>query len=34
VAQLEQNVGALNGAELTDAELAAIDEYAVHGTLN
>ncbi|UAJ79920.1 aldo/keto reductase [Leifsonia sp. ZF2019] len=33
VAQLEQNIGALAGAPLTDAELAAIDEYAVHGTL-
>jgi len=33
VAQLEQNVGALDGAPLTDAELAAIDEFAVHGTL-
>lgn len=33
VAQLEQNVGALAGAPLTDAELAAIDEHAVHGTL-
>jgi L-glyceraldehyde 3-phosphate reductase len=33
VAQLEQNVGALAGAPLTDAELAAIDEFAIHGTL-
>ena len=33
VAQLEQNVGALDGAPLTDAELAAIDEFAVHRTL-
>ncbi|MFF2050432.1 aldo/keto reductase [Leifsonia sp. NPDC058194] len=34
VAQLEQNVGALDGAPLTEAELAAIDEHAVHGTLD
>jgi L-glyceraldehyde 3-phosphate reductase len=34
VAQLEQNVGALAGAPFTETELAAIEEYAVHGTLD
>ncbi|WP_233255710.1 aldo/keto reductase [Naasia lichenicola] len=30
--QLDQNLGALDAAPLTDDELAAIDEFAVHGT--
>lgn len=32
VAQLEDNIRALDGAALSDDELAAIDEFAVHGT--
>ena len=32
VAQLEQNVAALDAAPLTDAEIAAIEPHAVHGT--
>jgi len=32
VAQLEDNIRALEGAALSDDELAAIDEFAVHGT--
>ena len=32
VAQLENNIAALDGAPLTDEEIAAIDEFAVHGT--
>jgi L-glyceraldehyde 3-phosphate reductase len=32
VAQLEDNLAALDGAALTDAELAAIEPLAVHGT--
>lgn len=32
VAQLENNLGALDGAPLSDDEIAAIDEFAVHGT--
>jgi L-glyceraldehyde 3-phosphate reductase len=34
VAQLEANVGALAGLDLTDAELAEIDRYATDGALN
>lgn len=34
VAQLEQNVAALENVAFTDAELAAIDEHAVEGKLN
>ncbi len=34
VAQLEQNVAALRGLELDDAELERIDQYAVEGELN
>jgi len=34
VAQLEQNVAALENVAFTSAELAAIDEYAVEGKLN
>lgn len=32
VAQLENNISALEGAPLTDDEIAAIDPFAVHGT--
>jgi L-glyceraldehyde 3-phosphate reductase len=32
VRQLEDNLGALDGASLSDEELTAIDEYAIHGT--
>ena len=32
VAQLENNLGALDGAPLSDDEIAVIDEFAVHGT--
>jgi L-glyceraldehyde 3-phosphate reductase len=32
VAQLENNVGALGGAALTDAEIEAIEEFAIDGT--
>ncbi|GMA89629.1 hypothetical protein GCM10025869_01580 [Homoserinibacter gongjuensis] len=32
VAQLEDNLAALDGAPLTDEELAAIEPLAVHGT--
>jgi L-glyceraldehyde 3-phosphate reductase len=34
VAQLENSIAALQNADFDDAELAAIDEYAIDGALN